>query len=1353
MTRRHTLSLVLLACTSLLFMVPLAVSAMPGTTTEMQTGTLPDRLFFSTVFGSRSNDEVVQIEIADNGDIYVLGKTLAQEWQGATSYVNGTTLSNIFVGRLRSDGSGFEFFTILPGSNNSRRPSLAVDPAGAVYVAGNFEEDFPITPGALRIASPVDQARVFKLSANGELIYSANLGLIDAAGLAVDDNGAAYVAGSTAHWEYPTTPGAYRRTADITAGRPLVIKLNPQGSRMEYATYIAPANDNAQIFSVATAIAVDALGNAYVTGTDKNPAFPTTPGAYVSRNPLWDDVFVVKLNAAGSDLIYSSVFGGESDDESTALAVDDQGAAYIVGSGSSGFPYHGELLTGSRNGFLAKLSPDGSQLLLSERVGAFVPEGLSVDASGAIYLHGQTRELNLPVTADALSTSCSNADTPECSPASVGAIAVVASDGRTLNYLSYFGPDGSARANAISVNSQSEMVIGGSVRDLTQIPVTTNLLESSVTTGLAFIMKLGFGSAQPPPRPTPTPTPIPAFDLDEYITQKAELVAALSRPSYEVLGMPLLIAPGYNEAAVIEYLNATEASAIAGTLSRQQASGLMRLTLQEEAIATIYHSRMVAADDRHTMTFHMFSTLLDIGDLAEGEFASLGLVGERLTQSVRERGDQLMDSWVTETSFGQTGWPTTAWTLRTRLQAEPDLRQTTGQALILLANHQSLSEFVENSQPAVDRSLAGALAMDEVDISDDAAIISEVGAGIAALETQAADRHEAFLRSREILDGVSDITGDAGQLGGAMAALDIIWRMISAVTEAWQVATLNLRTVAAERQLLCDSELLLFPQISPSEVCGESLSDASSAATATDGERQESLRQMEAALTALRLEMATPAAGSSIKIEAAVEEYLLADAGLSEVIHNELTTDIGSDTAWTALAVNYEVSMLRLSIALLAGLAAPDDSQAATILEEAFSQSFTSLNGMAEAWSLDAVVTNPTGVAAGTPLPSTATATERTPRLDVPSTTSRAGTVWPYVGAVGLLLLVFTIVGQQFDWLVFEVIGERTGAIVSAALGCIVIAAGIGLLVGGAASKPEQLSADLTGDGEVTGEPAVATESLPTISPSASASAAPDTATPRLQPTATMSPTLTATPTPTATPTSTPTIVPTPALLASANVFAIWVEVPPIIDGQPADWQTPNLYLSNNIVYQDSNWDGSEDLTVLWQLAWDFENLYLLVIVEDDVHVQNESGARVYLGDSLELQFDTNLVADAGIGSLSPDDFQVALSPGNFVDLPPSAFRNQGTAGGAVQAMENHQIRVAATANESGYILEAAIPWVDIAVSPVGGLNIGLALSATDNDRVGTAVQEVMYSNSASRTLSNPTTWGTLTLIGTTDRQ
>jgi len=229
-------------------------------------------------------------------------------------------------------------------------------------------------------------------------------------------------------------------------------------------------------------------------------------------------------------------------------------------------------------------------------------------------------------------------------------------------------------------------------------------------------------------------------------------------------------------------------------------------------------------------------------------------------------------------------------------------------------------------------------------------------------------------------------------------------------------------------------------------------------------------------------------------------------------------------------------------------------------------------------------------------------------------------------------------------------------------------------------------------------------------------------------------------------PTATLFVEPTELANTANDVVAVRLAAPPLIDGLLDEWGEVPVFESAHLVYQFSGWDGTDDLTALWRLAWDVSNLYISVEVADNVHVQTQTGNQIFRGDSIDVQFDTNREGDWGPG-LSPDDFQITFSPGDFATLPPSAFRFQGTASGQIlDAPGGHHVNLQAQQTATGYRIEAAVPWGDLNLTPAEGLVIGLALNANDNDSPSTAVQEVMKSHIATRTLTDPSGWGTLTL-------
>lgn len=238
-------------------------------------------------------------------------------------------------------------------------------------------------------------------------------------------------------------------------------------------------------------------------------------------------------------------------------------------------------------------------------------------------------------------------------------------------------------------------------------------------------------------------------------------------------------------------------------------------------------------------------------------------------------------------------------------------------------------------------------------------------------------------------------------------------------------------------------------------------------------------------------------------------------------------------------------------------------------------------------------------------------------------------------------------------------------------------------------------------------------------------------------------PTLIADPTAIATEPVTP--LETVAPISSADVVALRLTVPPVVDGNLDEWVGISPYLSAHPVYAAPTWDGTDDVSAAWHIGWDADYLYVAVMVVDDVHVQTQTGNQIFKGDNLDLQLDVDRTSDWG-SKLNADDYQINLSPGNFANLPPSAFRFAATADGRSIDAPGHGIQIAAQQQPDGYTFEAAIPWRDLNVTPTAGLILGAALNVSDNDTPGTAVQERLLSTSATRRWSEPATWGTLTL-------
>ena len=296
------------------------------------------------------------------------------------------------------------------GSDTGGFAGIAVDSAGSAYVVSSTNStDYPIANAAQpSFGGGTSDVVVTKFKPDGSgFEYSTFLGgsaTDNAAGIAVDSSGNAYVTGQTDSANFPTTTGAFQRIKPSTGFNTaaFVTKLSASGSTLEYSTYLGGS-----LSDTGTAIAVDSSGRASVTGGVNSKNFPVTFGA---PQPAGDyafgiigDAFVTTFTADGSSLVFSTYLGGKLLDQGTGIAVDPAGNVYVVGyTTSSDFPLVNALqpvFGGVENAFVAKFNPNTSTLVYSTYLGGSgTDQGLAiaVDSAGSAYVTGYTESTNFP---------------------------------------------------------------------------------------------------------------------------------------------------------------------------------------------------------------------------------------------------------------------------------------------------------------------------------------------------------------------------------------------------------------------------------------------------------------------------------------------------------------------------------------------------------------------------------------------------------------------------------------------------------------------------------------------------------------------------------------------------------------------------------------------------------------------------------------------------------------------------------------------------------------------------------------------------------------------------------------------
>jgi hypothetical protein len=315
--------------------------------------------------------------------------------------------------------------------------------------------------------------------------FGAN-GYASGAAIAVDASGNAYITGYAGSASFPITSGAAQADFGGPPGDAFVAKLNATGSAMVYSTFLGGSGND-----FGSAIAVDASGNAYVTGYSSSPNFPTTPGALQSTNGgSPDDAFVSKLNANGTALLYSTYLGGNGETTAAGISVDSSGNAYVIGTTySSSFPttpgaFQTTFGGGPDDAFVAKLNPTGTVLLYATYLGGNGNDGgfgIALDPSDNAYITGFTSSSNFPTTLGAFqATETGNTD---------AFMAKLNAAGSVLLYSTYLGGSvtvtgGSADTdgNAIALDRSGNVYVTG-LTDTSNFPTTPGAFQASYPGG------------------------------------------------------------------------------------------------------------------------------------------------------------------------------------------------------------------------------------------------------------------------------------------------------------------------------------------------------------------------------------------------------------------------------------------------------------------------------------------------------------------------------------------------------------------------------------------------------------------------------------------------------------------------------------------------------------------------------------------------------------------------------------------------------------------------------------------------------------------------------------------------------
>lgn len=373
------------------------------------------------------------------------------------------------------------YSTYLGGTDTDAGEAIAVSSTGSAYITGwTTSEDFDTLNAVDSTGGDPRDAFVSKLSADGSfLVWSTYLGGSAAEfgnSIAVDENGAAYVAGTTDSGDFGT---ANPIQATLSGGRDaFVTKLPRTGDSLVYSTYLGGSYPFSEEGESGRGIAVDSTGAAYVVGGTLSPDFPTV-GA-IEGDSTGEDAFIAKLSPSGSALAYSTYLGGNGGDSAADVVIRKSGAAVLTGGTSSTDfntvnPFEGD--SGGRDVFVSELTPAGDALSYSTYVGGSGSEAgaaIALDEVGVPYITGTTSSTDYDIT------SSSGGDLP-------GEDAFISRiDGSKLGYSFYLGGSGNDIGLGIAV-SGSALYVAGDTRS-SNFPLF-GAVDTYSGNGDAFVMK------------------------------------------------------------------------------------------------------------------------------------------------------------------------------------------------------------------------------------------------------------------------------------------------------------------------------------------------------------------------------------------------------------------------------------------------------------------------------------------------------------------------------------------------------------------------------------------------------------------------------------------------------------------------------------------------------------------------------------------------------------------------------------------------------------------------------------------------------------------------------------------------